>query len=101
MAAGTSEELQMLSAFSIQDISVANFGQPYKSFRLFRRGSGSSRENCLSILILTNVSEFWDKWLTTKSTILWNESHRSHDCFAKGCPKAASKRAPATKTEKN
>lgn len=62
MAAGTSEELQMLSAFSIQDISVANFGQPYKSFRLFRRGSGSSRENCLSILILTDVSEFWDKW---------------------------------------
>ena len=58
MAAKTSEDLQMLSTFSIPEISVGNFTLiPFvsESFRLVEG-------NCLSILILTEISEFLDEW---------------------------------------
>jgi len=45
------------------DISVGNFWLPFKTFRLFRKLSGRSSQNCLTIYILTEI--FLGKWLTT------------------------------------
>ena len=56
MATGTGEELQISEHIFHSDVSVRNFRQPFKAFRLFRKCSVWLKQNRPTVKIVTKIS---------------------------------------------